>query len=243
MNTKLNLFSVSISTENKQETLKNIEKLLYKDSQRKIFTPNTEMLLAARRDLAVADMLNSADLLIPDGTGIKIASHFRKNPIPERISGIDTAEEILTLSERQGFSVFLLGGRPTVAERAAKNLQERLPMLNICGTHHGYFEKSGEENREVIDKIQMARPDILFVCFGFPLQERWICENISALPSVRIAMGLGGSLDIWSGSKKRAPEFIQAIGLEWLWRSVLEPKRLKIFLEIPEFLYFALKER
>ena len=130
-----------------------------------------------------------------------------------------------------------------MAEAAAKNLKCRLPSLNICGTHHGYFEKSGKENYLVLEEIRAAAHDILFVCFGFPMQERWICDNLSSLTSVRIAMGLGGSLDVWSGNKKRAPKALQAMGLEWLWRSAFEPKRLKILLKIPKFLYFSLLQR
>ena len=240
---KFNIFSVSIDRLTKEKALRKMKSMLVNNKQNKIFTPNTEMLLTAKKKSELAQMLNSAELLIPDGTGIKIASHIKKAPISERLSGIDVAAGLLEIAAEQNASVFLLGGKPQVAEKAAVNLKERVPKLNICGTHHGYFEKSGVENRLVIEKIQKTSPQILFVCFGFPMQEKWICENISALPSVRIAMGLGGSLDVWSGEKKRAPHLIQSLGLEWLWRSASEPKRLKIFLEIPEFLYLALRER
>lgn len=243
MNNKIEILSVGIPVMTRCEVMREIEAALCEKRGMKIFTPNPEMLLGARKDPALSAILNSADLLLPDGIGIKIASHIMERPIPERISGIDTALDILRLAEARGLSVFLLGGKEGTADKAAKNLKSLLPRLNICGTHHGYFEKSGEKNTAVIEKIRSASPDILFVCFGFPLQEDWICKNSSALPSVRVSMGLGGSLDVWSGEKKRAPKFIQRVGFEWLWRSVLEPKRLKIFLEIPEFLYFALKER
>jgi N-acetylglucosaminyldiphosphoundecaprenol N-acetyl-beta-D-mannosaminyltransferase len=242
---KLNIFSVSVDRITNQELLQKMSDMLCSDAQiqNKIFTPNTEMLLAAKKDCSLASLLNSAELLIPDGTGIKIASRILNSPIPERLSGIDLAEDLLSLAEHKGCSVYLLGGQKGVAEAAAKNLKCRLPSLNICGTHHGYFEKSGKENDLVLEEIRAAAPQILFVCFGFPMQERWICDNLSSLPSVRIALGLGGSLDVWSGNKKRAPKALQALGLEWLWRSALEPRRFKIFIEIPEFLYFSLKEK
>ena len=242
---KLNIFSVSVDRITNQELLQKMSDMLCSDAQiqNKIFTPNTEMLLAAKKEPRLAELLNSAELLIPDGTGIKIASRILNSPIPERLSGIDLAEDLLSIAAHKGCSVYLLGGQKGVAEAAAKNLKCRLPSLNICGTHHGYFEKSGKENDLVLEEIRAAAPQILFVCFGFPMQERWICDNLSSLPSVRIALGLGGSLDVWSGNKKRAPKALQALGLEWLWRSALEPRRFKIFIEIPEFLYFSLKEK
>ncbi len=240
---KLNIFSVSVDRITKQELLQKMSDMLCSDAQiqNKIFTPNTEMLLAAKKDCSLASLLNSAELLIPDGTGIKIASRILNSPIPERLSGIDLAEDLLSIAAHKGSSVYLLGGQKGVAEAAAKNLKCRLPSLNICGTHHGYFDKSGKENDLVLEEIRAAAPQILFVCFGFPMQERWICDNLSSLPSVRLSLGLGGSLDVWSGNKKRAPKALQALGLEWLWRSALEPRRFKIFIEIPEFLYFSIK--
>jgi N-acetylglucosaminyldiphosphoundecaprenol N-acetyl-beta-D-mannosaminyltransferase len=121
-------------------------------------------------------------------------------------------------------------------------MRVRYPTLQICGVHHGYFDKSGAENAEVIKKIRTAAPDILFVCFGFPAQEKWITDNLSSLPSVKLALGLGGSLDVWSGNIRRAPLLVQKAGLEWLWRTVLEPKRARIFLDIPHFLFLNIKK-
>lgn len=243
MEEKLTIFSVDICKEPKQSILNTIESILESESQNKIFTPNTEMLLAAAKNESIADMLNSARLLIPDGTGVMLASRILGSPISERASGIDIGYEILNLAAKTRRSVFLLGGKEGVAQRAAEKLKSALPSLNVCGAHHGYFEKSGVENAAVIDEIRRAAPDILFVCFGFPTQERWICENLTALPSVRVAMGLGGSLDVWAGDKKRAPNIIQKLGFEWLWRALPEPKRLKILLAIPEFLYRSTKEK
>ena len=243
MEEKLTIFSVDVCKEPKQSILNAIAAMLESESQNKIFTPNTEMLLAAAKDKSISEMLNSAKLLVPDGTGVMLASKILNSPLPERLSGIDIGYEILTLAAKANRSVFLLGGKEGVAQRAAEKLKNELPSLNVCGARHGYFEKSGSENAAVIDEIRRAAPDILFVCFGFPSQERWICENLTALPSVRVAMGLGGSLDVWAGDKKRAPTIIQKLGFEWLWRALPEPKRLKILLEIPEFLYRSTKEK
>ncbi|MBO5883745.1 MAG: WecB/TagA/CpsF family glycosyltransferase [Clostridia bacterium] len=192
-----------------------------------IFTPNSLILLRASKSAPDRRILNSADLLLPDGAGVIIASRFLGYPINKRRTGIDTAEELLAFAEKNSLSVFLLGGKKGVASPAAKNLKQRFPGLQIAGTHHGYFNKNGQENQKVIDMINRVSPDILFVCFGYPMQERWIYENKDKLHSVKLLMGLGGSLDVWSGRIKRAPIQIQKMNFEWLWRMLQEPRRIK----------------
>ena len=207
-----------------------------------IFTPNSQMLLAARKDAKLSALLNSSSLNIPDGTGVRLAAKIQKKPPLAQISGIDLAEYLLAIAAKRGWRVFLLGGKRGVAKLAQKNIKRRFPKLDICGIHHGYFEKHGTENAEVIAKINSARPDLLFVCFGFPMQEKWLRDNAGSLSGVSLAMGLGGAIDVWSGRIARAPHALQKAGLEWLWRTLLEPKRAKIFLDIPKFLFAVLKE-
>ncbi|MBR0454842.1 MAG: WecB/TagA/CpsF family glycosyltransferase, partial [Clostridia bacterium] len=182
---------------------------------------------------------------IPDGIGIYLASLVSGSRLPERSTGIDTAEQILKIAEKQNLHVFLLGGKKGVAKKAALALKKRYPRLIICGIHHGYFDKDKDcrDNGSVIRSINAAKADILFVCFGFPLQERWIAENLPSLPSVRLAMGLGGSLDVWSGNIRRAPSWVQSIGLEWLWRATLEPRRYKSLKHIPTLFVCVMKEK
>ena len=203
--------------------------------QRIIFTPNSLILLKASRSEADRRMLNRADLLLPDGAGVVMAARMMGEPIGRRITGIDTAEELIALAEKKGLSVFLLGGRQGVASLAARKLREKHPRLRIAGVHHGYFEKNGEENRKVVDMIRRAHPDMLFVCFGYPLQERWIAENRERLQDVKLLMGLGGSLDVWSGRVKRAPLLVRKLNLEWLWRCASDPKKLKDAASLPLF--------
>jgi N-acetylglucosaminyldiphosphoundecaprenol N-acetyl-beta-D-mannosaminyltransferase len=152
------------------------------------------------------------------------------------VAGISFGEALLAEAARRGDRVFLLGGKDGVAPRAAEKLQKKYPGLIICAAYWGYFEKSGEENRRVLDMIRACRPDILFVCFGFPVQEYWIRQNLPHLPSVRVAAGLGGSLDVWAGDVRRAPVFVQKWGLEWAWRMAAEPERLT---QLPQILRFA----
>ncbi len=203
----------------------------------KVFTPNLELLSLARGDASFADLLGCADLLLPDGVGVLLAARLVGKRLPVRLTGIDSAEWLLSFAERRGLRVFLLGGKHGVAETAARELREKHPKLTLCGTHHGYFDKAKDssENIAVLEAIRQANPHLLFVCFGAPAQERWICENIDALPSLRLAIGLGGALDVWSGNVRRAPKVFQRCGLEWLWRIAREPRRIKRFLHVLPF--------
>jgi len=134
-----------------------------------------------------------------------------------------------------------LGGKPSVADKAADRLRDRFPTLTVCGMHHGYFDHTAAsaENQAVLADIQSKAPHILFVCLGFPCQERWIVENTPQLPSLSLAMGLGGSLDVWSGNLRRAPKLLRSCGLEWLWRAIRQPRRFFRLIRLPAFLATA----
>ena len=175
----------------------------------------------------MAEMLNCSDLSLADGAGVLLAARRRGSPLPVRVAGIDFGERLIEEAASRGLRVFLLGGREGVAEEARERLCKRHPNLTICGTYHGYFAKTGDENDTVCAKICEASPDVLIVCFGFPAQEEWILSNLEGLPSVRVAAGLGGSLDVWAGHVRRAPRAVQALRLEWAWRMLGEPKRLR----------------
>lgn len=192
-----------------------------------VFTPNAVMLEACRHDASLAALLNHASLSLADGMGVVWAARRRKTPLRERVAGIDFAEAVLARAAKEGLRVFLLGGAEGVAETAAQRLREREPTLCICGTHWGYFDREGEENRQLLAHIRETRAEILFVCLGFPLQEKWICDNLSHLSSLCLIAGLGGSLDVWAGKSKRAPHALSRAGLEWAWRMLREPRRLR----------------
>ena len=209
---------------------------------RKIFTPNASILEKARGDAYLLSMLESADLLLADGCGISLATKILHGESVERITGIDTGFWLMRYAADHSLSVFLLGGKPDVAERAKQKLEAEIADLRICGVHHGYFDtaESSFENARVIDDIRRSGADIVFVCMGFPSQERWICENAHKLPLVKVLMGLGGSLDVWAGDTRRAPAIIQKMGLEWLYRCVREPKRFSKIYLLPRFLLHAI---
>lgn len=240
----VSLLGVPLSALSRAAAEERLCALLRKTSGALVFTPNPDMLWQAHCSPAFRRLLQKADLLLPDGVGVTLAARLMGTPLPARLPGIDMAETILSHAAEQNLSVFLLGGKAGVAERAKANWGKRVPALRIVGTHHGYFDKHcrSAENQALLRQLQQAKPDILFVCFGSPLQEQWIADNAPRLPFLRLAMGLGGSLDVWSGDLPRAPRLFRRLGLEWLWRSAREPRRLRILFRLPRFLFAVLRE-
>ncbi len=202
-----------------------------------VVTPNALMLDACRGDDRCRDLLNRASLSLADGAGVLLAARRRGTPLRERVAGIEFGEKILDLAAKRGLRVFLLGGGDGVAQKAAQALALRYEDLRVCGTYWGYFEKTGEDDRRVMQMLRAARPDILFVCFGFPMQERWIADHVGQMDGIRVVAGLGGSLDVWSGRLRRAPRIVSSMGMEWLWRMAREPRRLK---QLPALVRFAM---
>lgn len=203
-----------------------------------VFTPNAKIGADCLASPELHLLMTRADLLLPDGAGVLMASRHQTpdHHLRHRLPGIDAGEMVLRLCATLDLPVYFLGGRPTVAALAAAEWKRRLPKLPVAGTHDGYFEKSGKENENVIREINKSGAAAVLVCLGFPTQERWIVENRDALPHVRMLMGLGGSFDVWAGKVRRAPRLFRALRLEWLWRSVRQPWRLGA---IPSMLRYA----
>lgn len=241
-NSDVDIFGLLFLRKGKKATYKLISKALDGKGAIKIFTPNAEILYRAKTSPHLRAMLNEADLLLPDGVGIIAASRILKKPLPCRITGIDTSEFILSEAEKKGLSVYLLGGNQGVALMAAESIKARFPKLIISGAHHGYFTLEEEKNK-LISHISAQKPHILFVCLGFPAQERFIVENAYKIPSLRLSIGLGGSLDVWSGRVRRAPSVMQKAGLEWLYRIVSQPRRITRLPYLLGFCSAVLKEK
>ncbi|MBR2722451.1 MAG: WecB/TagA/CpsF family glycosyltransferase [Clostridia bacterium] len=191
-----------------------------------VVTPNALMLDACRKHPAYAELLNRASLSLPDGAGVLLAARHAKSPLRERVAGIDFGEGLMSLAEKEGMRVFLLGGKEGVAARAAERLRERYPRLHVCGCFWGYFEDSAEQSERLRYVLTQSKPDILLVCLGFPRQELWTAENLPYLTHVRVIANLGGTLDVWAGDVQRAPVPVQQLGGEWAWRMLHQPKRL-----------------
>ena len=223
----IQILGVKIDKREKSLVYRDIDEILNTRRGAKIFTPNGEILYKINNDEALKRSFNSASLSLPDGISVVLASRILGKAIPSRISGIDTAEYVLDIASRKGLSLYLLGGDSGIAERAAAKLKKIYTGLSISGTHHGFFLPDSEEEKEILIEIRKKAPDILFVCLGAPAQEKWIVKHSPSLPSLRLSMGLGGSLDVWSEKKKRAPQLMRVMGLEWLYRIASEPSRIK----------------
>ncbi len=205
---------------------------------RLIVTPNPEIIVASQSDSELKEIINSADLRLPDGISMVVVSRILGTPLKERVTGIDLMLKIVELCGRHGKKIFLLGGEAGVAEEAAGELAKKFPGINVVGTHNGYFS----QDIEVIQKIKDTRPDILFVGLGAGRQEKWLKRHLGEL-GIGIGMGIGGSLDVISGRKKRAPVWIQRMYIEWLYRLFTEPDRWKRQLALPKFLYLTLVKK
>ncbi len=212
--------------------------LLEEEGPHLAVTPNPEIVQRAGRDPEFARILAGADLVIPDGIGVIYAAKILGRPLKERVPGIDFASALMERMAGAGKRLFLLGAAPGVAEQAAENLRAAHPGLVICGTHDGYFQEDGP----VAQQIRAAGADVVFVCLGFPKQEKWMAAN-GAAAGARLYVGLGGSLDVFAGRVERAPEGFQRLGLEWLYRLVKQPSRIGRMAKLPLFLVSAVGAR
>lgn len=219
---KVEILGVKIDNLSLGEAAQKVEFFLSGPKNNLIVTPNPEMVVRAQKDVTFRNLLNSAALSIPDGIGLVLASRFLKNPIKKKVPGVDFMEEICRIASASGKSVFLLGAQIGVAGKACENLNEKFPDLKIAGHLDGDFDLES-----CFQSVKKASPDILFVALGAPKQERWIFENLNKLESVKLAMGVGGAFDFLSGKTKRAPLWMRKIGLEWFWRLIIEPRRVK----------------
>ncbi len=204
-----------------------------------IYTPNPEIVIKAQQSEDYMAVLQRAGLLVPDGIGIIYGSKLKGGAIRHRITGVGLLERLLEYTAEAGGRVYLLGSKPAenkvlgVAERAALNIKAKYSTITIAGTHHGYFSAADES--DVVAAAANARPDLLVVALGAPKQELFIDKYADQI-GARIAIGVGGALDVWAGNVSRAPRWVSAIGMEWLYRALCEPSRFRRLSAIPVFL-------
>lgn len=246
---QVRICDVRIDVLSKEEILNRLQIFLLSQSTHTVFTPNPEMLVDAYRYEEIKNNLNTSDLNICDGFGITLVSKLSKHisTIP-RYPGSDCVIDICRMTEMQDKTVYLLGtGNEKTLEKAKKQLKKRFPNLRVAGAHpgiyisrlqNGTFAVSDDANAKMIDEIIDAAPDIVFVAFGHGKQEWWINAYKKELPSVKIAMGVGGSIDAIAGQYRRGPRLMRRLGLEWVWRVILQPWRIpRIFTAIIIFPY------
>lgn len=229
---KASVLGCRVDIVNMKEALEVIKELINRREPGQIITLNAEIIQRAQKEPALKDVFDKARLVTPDGIGVVWALRRQGYPVKQRVTGIGLTERIIDLATEHGWRLFFLGGKPGVADQAAKRLRESRPNLQVVGTHHGYFADGEEE--QIIESIRGTAPDILLVGLGAPKQEYWIARHLERV-NVPVCIGVGGSLDVLSGKVQRAPDCWQRLGLEWLYRLVQEPKRIKRQMALPVF--------
>ncbi len=241
MRDTIKIFGVEIDKMTQVEVLEKVKGFLKENQTRTIYTPNTEIVMEAKKDEKLKRIINDGDIVIPDGIGLIYASKIKKKNLPERVTGFDVSCEILELANKEAYSLFLLGGEEGVAKEASERLKEKYPNIRIAGFQNGFFKgahigNAGHEDEiQILENINQSNADILFVGLGAPKQEIWIDENKNKL-NCKLIIGNGGTVDILAGRIERAPDIYQKLGLEWLYRLAKDPKRIKRQMVIPIFI-------
>ncbi len=219
--------------------LARIEAMLAEPRPHLVITADASGIVQAQTDPFFQDLFATADLITPDSAGVLWASRRYGKPIEGRVSGVELVGELCDLSAREGWRIYLLGAAPGIAAAAAERLRLKHPGCNIVGARDGYFP--AESDPVVAQEVAGAKPDILLVAMGIPRQETFI-RNTEAIVGARVAMGIGGSLDVHSGTVRRAPKAFQRLHLEWLWRLLLNPKKIAKVRNLPAFVRLVMKD-
>jgi N-acetylglucosaminyldiphosphoundecaprenol N-acetyl-beta-D-mannosaminyltransferase len=213
---------------------------LKEDKPHTVFTPNPEMVMLAGRDEEFMKILNTADLVVPDGIGVVLASKINKIKIKERVAGYDLIRAVFDAVKEKDTTVYFLGAAPGIAEKAAENMRKEFPGLKIIGIADGYFDAKKEIL--ILEDIKQKKPDILLVGMSMLKQEKWIDQYKNQLPA-KVLIGCGGSFDGMSGNVKRAPAIFCKLGLEWFYRLIKQPSRIKRQIYLPVFVLKVLFEK
>lgn len=232
---KTEILGVSLNDLTLQEATDRALALMREHRGAYVCTPNPEMLWLSRKDAELRAALQGADMLLPDGVGDLLAARMLGSSLTERVSGCDFAEKLLS---RMDGTVYLLGAKPGVGERAAGRITEKWSSVCVVGVSDGYYS----DEKTVIEAIKRARPDFLMVCLGMGRQERFMAK-LSGSPEIGLMAGLGGTMDVLAGDSKRAPEFFIRNNIEWFYRIVRQPYRIKRLLRIPLFLAAVVKQK
>lgn len=221
----------------KEEALYRIRGALTGQRQFKIVTLNPEMIINAQNNFEFQSAINNANLIVPDGTGIKWALRLQGEEEVRRIPGIELAESMLEIANELSKKVAFFGSKKEVLEKAMDKLKEKYPSVQFVIAKDGYRG----EDKEIANEIKSFSPDIVFVALGSPRQEVWINKYSNLFPKSTM-IGIGGSIDIWSGKKKRAPAWMRKNNIEWLYRVITEPGRtIRILKALPVYIWMVLK--
>lgn len=224
------ILNIDIDNIDYKETLKKIELFLKDNKQHYITTINPEIILKAQKDSEYRMILNNADISTPDGFGIILGSFFLNQRINHRVTGSDLTQKIIKFANDNNYKIFLLGGMENYASIAKTKLEAKYKNINIVGAESGFKninQISVDENNKIIEQIKNSNAQILLVGYGAPFQEKWIYKNLKNIPNIRLAIGIGGTIDFIAEKAIRAPKVIRKFGFEWLWRLITEPYRFR----------------
>ncbi len=235
---RIELLGVGFDNVNMSEAVERGVEMLLSDGTHYVVTPNPEIVETCRKNPAAKEAVINADLVIADGIGVVYGSRIRKTPLKCRVPGIELGEAMVEQCVKLGKSVYFLGCKPGIAEKAAENLKAKYPGLHVVGTADGYFK----DDAAAAAKVRESGADLLFVCLGAPKQEIFM-KNYGEATGAHLMMGLGGSLDVFAGAVERAPKFYQDHGLEWLYRLMKNPSRIGRMMKLPLFLIHVMGEK
>lgn len=235
---EIEMFDVHLDPLTMEEALERATSFIRDGTPHLIVTSDTSAIVRAQEDEELRTIINQADLATMDGQGVVLCARLLNFPVGTRVPGVDMMMRLCEICAQLDQPIALLGALPGVAEEAARRLEQRYPGLQVVYHHDGYF--TPEEEPEIVAAIREARPAVLFVAMGIPKQEKWIHRHMDEL-QVPVCMGVGGSLDVIAGRVKRAPEWMQRWGLEWLYRTALEPRRLPRLAALPRLFFMSLR--
>lgn len=236
---KINITGINFDNVTLDESIELVKQNLNDSVRTIVYTPNAEIAYACIENKEYLDIINSANIILPDGDGVVEASKILNTPLKCKTPGVEFGYKLLKYCSENGLKVYLLGGKQEIVQKAKEELTNDLQGLIISGYHDGYFDN----DESVINNINDSDADVILVCLGFPKQEKWVYENINSIPNIKVAACLGGSIDIYSKEVKRAPVFFRKLKLEWFYRTVKDPKRIKRISVIPKYLSYVRKTK
>ncbi len=226
----VDILGVRVDRADFQTALSRAKSFFEAEGAHAIYTPNPEIIMHAYRNKAYEEVLNRADMVVPDGIGVVYGAKILGRPVAGRVAGYDLSCALLSYAGKAGKKLYLFGGKPGVAEMAASRISELYPGIIIAGTSHGYHK----DDSHIAAEIAKSGAEIVLVCLGAPKQELWIDKNKDAT-GAKILIGAGGSLDVFAGTVKRAPVIFQKLNLEWFYRLIKQPSRAGRMLDLPRF--------
>ena len=229
---QVEILGVNVNSLTMAQAVEAVQQFIAEKKVALVATANAEMLMRATQDEDLKDILNQADLVVPDGAGTVWAAGHLGEPMPERVAGFDLAQELMREAPSRGDRVYFFGSAPGVADKAKAKAEELYPGIQVVGVRNGFFSEADEP--QIIADIRAAKPDILLAALGVPKQEKWLKKHMQEL-QVPVSIGVGGTLDVMAGVMERAPLWMQKAKLEWLFRGLKQPSRAGRLLALPKF--------